>query len=59
MNITVEVIQLSGVINLKIIDENGTDVVCSNSTTTNNKVTCSFEGVGKKVYEATVTANKG
>lgn len=59
MNITVEVILLSGVINLKIIDENGTDVICLNNSTTNNKITCTFEGIGKKTYEATVTAVKG
>ena len=59
MNVTVEVILLAGVINLKIVDENGTDVICLNNSMTNSKITCSFEGTGKKMYEATVTASKG
>lgn len=59
MNITVEVILLAGVINLNIIDENGKNITCDNKSETNSKITCSFEGVGKKVYEAKVTATKG
>lgn len=59
MNITVEVMQLTGTVNLQIKDESNTTVNCNDSTVTNNKITCTFPSKGKANYSALVTAKKG
>jgi hypothetical protein len=59
MDVTAEVMQLSGTVNMEIRDGENKTVQCSNGSSSNNKISCSFTAKERVVYSAVVTAKKG
>lgn len=57
MNVTTEIVQLAGSVTLQIRDGNKT-VNCTDQTSTNNKITCTFLSTEKTAYTAIVTGKK-